>query len=60
MSRFRALVAAGTMISLSALTSACSTPPNSMGSASGYQPGDSMNRACADGFRPSNGRSCSY
>ncbi|RDJ12944.1 hypothetical protein [Rhizobium grahamii] len=60
MSRFRALMAAGVMFGLSALASACATPPNSMGSASGYVPGDSMNRACEDGFRPSDGRSCSY
>jgi uncharacterized lipoprotein YajG len=59
MNKFRALVASGVLISLSFLA-ACATPPNSMGSASGYQPGDSMNRACLDGFRPSNGRSCSY
>ncbi|OOO21674.1 hypothetical protein EFR00_02675 [Rhizobium sophoriradicis] len=59
MKRFRAFLAAGT-ITLAALASACSTPPNSYGSASGYQPGDSMNPACADGFRPGNGRSCSY
>nr|WP_081274680.1 hypothetical protein [Rhizobium leguminosarum] len=59
MNRFRAFVAAGA-ISLAAITSACSTPPNSYGSASGYQPGDSMNPACADGFRPREGRSCSY
>ncbi|OWV94417.1 hypothetical protein ATY81_13380 [Rhizobium sp. R72] len=60
MSRFRAFVAAGALIGLSALASACATPPNSMGSASGYEPGDSMNRACEDGFRPGDGRSCSY
>ncbi|MBY5804136.1 hypothetical protein ELI13_08690 [Rhizobium ruizarguesonis] len=59
MNKFRAFVAAGA-ISLAAMTSACSTAPNSYGSASGYQPGDSMNPACADGFRPGDGRSCSY
>ncbi|MBX4953974.1 hypothetical protein [Rhizobium lentis] len=59
MNRFRALIAAGA-ISLAVIGSACSTPPNSYGSASGYEPGDSMNRACADGFRPNEGRSCSY
>ncbi|MBE1502858.1 hypothetical protein [Rhizobium viscosum] len=59
MSRFRALVAAGGLIGISLLT-ACATPPNSYGSASGYVPGDSMNRACEDGFRPRDGRSCSY
>jgi len=45
---------------LAAGASGCGTPPNSYGSASGYLPGDSMNRACSDGFRPSDGRSCSY
>ncbi|NKL77913.1 hypothetical protein [Rhizobium leguminosarum] len=59
MNRFQAFVAAAA-ISLAAMTSACSTPPNSYGSASGYQPGDSMNPACADGFRPGDGRSCGY
>ena len=59
MNKFRALVAAGA-ITLAAIASACSTPPNSYGSASGYVPGDSMNPACADGFRPREGRSCSY
>ncbi|MEI1247877.1 hypothetical protein [Rhizobium aouanii] len=59
MHRFQAFVAAAA-ISLATMTSACSTPPNSYGSASGYQPGDSMNPACADGFRPGDGRSCSY
>ncbi|WP_080518698.1 hypothetical protein [Rhizobium leguminosarum] len=59
MNRFRAFVAAGA-ISLAFMTSACSTAPNSYGSASGYQPGDSLNPACADGFRPGDGRSCSY
>ncbi|KRB61572.1 hypothetical protein ASE04_22255 [Rhizobium sp. Root708] len=60
MRRFLAFAAAGMLIGLSALASACATPPNSMGSASGYYPGDSMNRACLDGFRPSDNRSCSY
>ncbi|MBB4478658.1 MULTISPECIES: hypothetical protein [Rhizobium] len=59
MNRFRAFAVAGA-ITLAAIASACSTPPNSYGSASGYQPGDSMNPACADGFRPGDGRSCSY
>ncbi|MBX4870707.1 MULTISPECIES: hypothetical protein [Rhizobium] len=59
MNKFRASLTAGA-ITLAVIASACSTPPNSYGSASGYQPGDSMNRACADGFRPGDGRSCSY
>ncbi|WP_253958279.1 hypothetical protein [Rhizobium sp. WYJ-E13] len=59
MSRFRACVAVGALIGISVLT-ACATPPNSYGSASGYVPGDSLNRACQDGFRPRDGRSCSY
>jgi hypothetical protein len=60
MNRFLTLLAAGVLISLSALASGCNSVPTSRGSASGYVPGDSMNRACSDGFRPSNGRSCSY
>ncbi|ACE90857.1 hypothetical protein RHECIAT_CH0001888 [Rhizobium etli CIAT 652] len=59
MNRFRLFAAAGA-ITLAAIASACSTAPNSYGSASSYQPGDSMNPACADGFRPGDGRSCSY
>jgi hypothetical protein len=59
MDGLRAFLAAG-VITLAAIASACSTAPNSYGSASGYQPGDSMNPACADGFRPGDGRSCSY
>ncbi|WP_081593542.1 hypothetical protein [Rhizobium mesoamericanum] len=60
MSRYRVFVAAGALISLAAIVSACSNIPTSYGSASGYVPGDSMNRACDDGFRPSDGRSCNY
>ena len=59
MSRFRAFMAVAALIGISVLT-ACATPPNSYGSASVYVPGDSMNRACRDGFRPNDGRSCSY
>ncbi|WP_082530066.1 hypothetical protein [Rhizobium sp. Root1203] len=59
MTRFRALAVGGALISLS-LLAACGTPQNSSGSASGYVQGDSMNRACADGFRPNDNRSCSY
>ncbi|WP_085061912.1 hypothetical protein [Rhizobium leguminosarum] len=59
MNGLRAFLAVG-VITLAAIASACSTAPNSYGSASGYQPGDSMNPACADGFRPGDGRSCSY
>ncbi|MDO3434386.1 MULTISPECIES: hypothetical protein [Rhizobium] len=59
MSRFRASLTAAAIF-VTVIASACSTPPNSYGSASGYQPGDSMNPACADGFRPGDGRSCSY
>lgn len=60
MTRFPTLLAASALIVLSALASGCTSVPTSMGSASGYVPGDSMNRACSDGFRPNNGRSCSY
>jgi len=52
-------MAVGALIGISVVT-ACATPPNSYGSASGYVPGDSMNPACRDGFRPNDGRSCSY
>lgn len=60
MKRFLMISAATGLIGLSALASSCTSVPTSNGSASGYVPGDSMNRACSDGFRPSNGRSCSY
>ncbi|WP_160004471.1 hypothetical protein [Rhizobium sp. 18055] len=60
MNRFFTLLTAAALISLSAISSGCNSVPTSRGSASGYVPGDSMNRACSDGFRPSNGRSCAY
>ncbi|WP_246712761.1 MULTISPECIES: hypothetical protein [unclassified Rhizobium] len=60
MRRYRRFLAMCGAFMLAAGASGCGTPPNSYGSASGYLPGDSMNRACSDGFRPSDGRSCSY
>ncbi|MBB3964152.1 MULTISPECIES: hypothetical protein [Rhizobium] len=60
MKRISTILAAVTLIGLSALTAGCTSVPTSSGSASGYVQGDSMNRACSDGFRPSDGRSCSY
>lgn len=60
MNGFRTLAVIGTLIALSVVATACQSVPRSAGNASGYVPGDSMNRACSDGFRPSNGRSCSY
>jgi hypothetical protein len=60
MKRISNVLAVIALIGLAALTTGCAGYPTSAGSASGYVPGDSMNRACSDGFRPSNGRSCGY
>ncbi|PDS76574.1 hypothetical protein [Rhizobium sp. L43] len=64
MNRFFALIATGTLISLATITSACtSTSPDQTSSIGGgyyYHESSSLNPACADGFRPSDGRSCSY
>ncbi|WP_088694941.1 MULTISPECIES: hypothetical protein [unclassified Rhizobium] len=61
MSRFRAMIAAGLLIGLSAVASACTTVPQNRNPPDyQYNPRTSVNPACADGFRPSNERSCSY
>ncbi|MDM9626983.1 hypothetical protein QTL95_13835 [Rhizobium sp. S152] len=60
MNRFRKIALVGMLIALSAVATACQSVPRSAGNASGYVPGDSLNRACSDGFRPNDGRSCSY
>ncbi|ANL28892.1 hypothetical protein AMC90_CH03102 [Rhizobium phaseoli] len=63
MNRFFALVATGALISLATITSACTSSgyldeTSSIGG--GYYESQPLNPACADGFRPSDGRSCSY
>jgi starvation-inducible outer membrane lipoprotein len=60
MGRYFRYLTAALLVSFSTLLSACNSIPTSMGSADGYAPRDSMNPACSDGFRPSNGRSCGY
>ncbi|WP_038690256.1 hypothetical protein [Rhizobium etli] len=64
MNRIFALVATGTLISLATITSACtsSPDPDQTSSINGgyYQESRPLNPACTDGFRPSDGRSCSY
>ncbi|MBZ9793446.1 hypothetical protein K9B32_25625 [Rhizobium sp. 3T7] len=63
MNRFLALAAAGALVSLSAIIAACTTnsdQTSSIGFSSSYQYNRSANPACSGGFRPSNGRSCSY
>jgi len=53
MSRFQAFVAAGMLIGLAAITSACTTAPRNPNPPDfRYQPRTSVNPACADGFRP--------
>ncbi|MDV4177951.1 hypothetical protein R1521_05460 [Rhizobium brockwellii] len=59
MSRFFPLVA-GVLISVSAFTSSCTSPARQDHQDFQYQRNTSVNPACADGFRPSNARSCSY
>ncbi|WP_081499064.1 hypothetical protein [Rhizobium sp. CF122] len=61
MSRFQAFVAAGMLIGLAAITSACTTAPRNPNPPDfRYQPRTSVNPACADGFRPTNALSCAY
>nr|WP_306918127.1 hypothetical protein [Rhizobium mesoamericanum] len=57
----QAILIAGILIGLAAATTACTTAPrNSNPPDYQYQPRTSVNPACANGFRPSNDRSCSY
>ncbi|PDS68845.1 hypothetical protein [Rhizobium phaseoli] len=64
MNRFFALVATGTLISLATIISACTSSGylDQTSSIDGgyYYEGRPLNQACAHGFRPSDGRSCSY
>nr|WP_072376443.1 hypothetical protein [Rhizobium tibeticum] len=60
MSRFQAVLAVGIMISLAAITSSCTTTRDPNPPDFRYQPRNSVNPACADGFRPTNALSCSY
>ncbi|MBB4194777.1 ABC-type oligopeptide transport system substrate-binding subunit [Rhizobium aethiopicum] len=64
MNRFFAFIATGTLISLATIISACtstgSVDQTSSISGGYYQESRPLNPACADGFRPSDGRSCSY
>ncbi|MBP2444820.1 hypothetical protein [Rhizobium leguminosarum] len=63
MNRFFAFIATGTLISLAAITSAC-TSSGSLDQTSSiggyYQEELPLNPACRGGFRPSNGGTCSY
>lgn len=64
MNRLFAFIATGTLISLATITSACTSSGNldqtsSIGGGY-YHESRPLNPACADGFRPSDGRSCSY
>ncbi|WHO74873.1 hypothetical protein [Rhizobium sp. BT03] len=63
MNRFFALIATGTLISLATIISACTSSDLDQTSSIGggyYHESRPLNPACADGFRPSDGRSCSY
>lgn len=62
MNRFFAFIATGTLISLASIISACTSSgsvdqTSSIGS---YHEDMPLNPACGGGFRPSDGRSCSY
>ncbi|MBX5157591.1 MULTISPECIES: hypothetical protein [unclassified Rhizobium] len=64
MNRFFAFIATGTLISLATITSAC-TSSGSLDQTSSigdgyYHESRPLNPACGGGFRPSDGRSCSY
>ncbi|PDS32588.1 hypothetical protein [Rhizobium phaseoli] len=75
MNRFFVLVATGALISLATITSACTSSgyldqtssidggyyaSQPLSIDGGYYESQPLNPACADGFRPSDGRSCSY
>ncbi|ASS56393.1 hypothetical protein [Rhizobium leguminosarum] len=66
MNRFFAFIATGTLISLTTITSACTSSgsldqTSSIGGGyGGYYERQPLNPACGGGFRPSDGRSCSY
>ncbi|MBB4291270.1 ABC-type oligopeptide transport system substrate-binding subunit [Rhizobium leguminosarum] len=63
MSRFFALIATGTLISLATIISACTSTSLDQTSSIGgdyYYESQPLNPACGGGFRPSDGRSCSY
>ncbi|RUM25309.1 hypothetical protein EFQ99_11145 [Rhizobium vallis] len=60
MNRFLTLLAAGALLGASTITSACTSPARHDHEDFQYQRDTSINPACADGFRPSNARSCSY
>lgn len=60
MSKFLAFVAAGMLIGLVSIASACTTQHNSNRADFQYQPRHSVNPACSHGFRPTNALSCSY
>ncbi|TBY81980.1 hypothetical protein E0H32_17160 [Rhizobium leguminosarum bv. viciae] len=59
MNRFFPLVAA-VLIGMSVFMSSCTSPARQDHQDFQYQRNTSVNPACADGFRPSNARSCSY
>lgn len=64
MNRFFALIATGALISLATLISACTSSGyiDQTSSIDGgyYYESQPLNPACGGGFRPSDGRSCSY
>ncbi|MGR9498003.1 hypothetical protein ACU8OJ_14640 [Rhizobium leguminosarum] len=69
MNRFFAFIATGTLISLATITSACTSSGSldqtssiggGYGGYGGYYERQPLNPACGGGFRPSDGRSCSY
>lgn len=62
MTRFFAFVVTGTLISFATITSGCtsSRSVDHTSSIGGYYESQPLNPACGNGFRPSDGRSCSY
>jgi hypothetical protein len=60
MSRFLKFTITVSLVGLATITSACTPAHNSNRADFQYQPRNSVNPACADGFRPNNARSCSY
>ncbi len=60
MGRIHTFVAAGMVIILAALASACTTGPKHNPADNYYNPRTSNNPACDGGFRPTNNWTCSY
>lgn len=60
MTRIGTLIVAGLVIGLATLASSCTTNQRANSADFQYQPWNSRNPACSQGFRPTNALSCRY